>query len=82
MSPQQTTIIEVDAPAAEILRRAEARARSQGETLGAYLQHALPPEVVNGKKTATQAEAWEAFVSGMTALVEANVPSRHSGLCS
>ena len=75
----KTTTIEVDAAAAEIIRRADARARANGETLGAYLQHNLPPEIVNGngQKQATQAKAWDKFVAGMTSLVEASVPSGH-----
>ncbi|HVT82220.1 MAG TPA: hypothetical protein VHM90_16375, partial [Phycisphaerae bacterium] len=70
-------MIEVDAKAAEIIRRADARARANGETLGAYLQHTLPDEVTNGRQQPTQDQAWNAFVAGMTSLVAASVPAGH-----
>jgi hypothetical protein len=77
MVAKQTTTIEVDTVAAEIIRRADLVARSQGETLGTYLRHTLPKEVLNGERVAAQAEAWNAFVAGMTSLVEASVPPGH-----
>ena len=71
-----TTTIEVDTVAADILRRADALARANGETLGSYLEHVLPRNVVNEPRP-LQKEAWENFVRGMTALVEASVPPGH-----
>lgn len=78
MAPQTTTI-QVDTAAAELIKRADARARANGETLGAYLKHALPREVVNGNGTnhAPQSEAWDSFVVGMSSLVKSSVPDGH-----
>jgi len=76
---RNSTTIQVDLAAAEILRRADAHARSQGETLGDYLRHALPQEVTgeSDKHQNSQAEAWAAFVLGMSALVQNSVPAGH-----
>ena len=60
-------MIEVDAQAAEILRRLAQRATAKGETLGAYLSHTLPPDAIETPRPASQRDAWESFVSGMTA---------------
>jgi hypothetical protein len=68
--------IEVDPMAAEIIRRAQARAQSRGETLGAYLQHALPADVVAKKARPSQLDAWNAFVTGMTTLTK-DLPAGH-----
>jgi len=75
MAPQPTTTIEVDATAAEIIRRASAPARSRGETLGTYLQHTLPAEIANGNGATSQAEAWSSFVAGMTSWAKSNLPA-------
>jgi hypothetical protein len=69
--------IEVDAQAAEILRRVSALAEAKGETLGAYLEQVLPAADVPEAENATQAKAWRAFVEGASALVAKTLPSGH-----
>jgi hypothetical protein len=73
----KTTTITVDVQAGEILRRAAALALAKGETLGAYLGHSLPPDVVSEKSSSSQRQAWEAFVKGMTAWSASNLPAAH-----
>ena len=78
--PLTTTTIEVDTVAADILRRADAHARANGETLGSYLEHTLPRNIVDDTPRYSpeeQKEAWDNFVREMTALVEASVPPGH-----
>jgi len=41
----KTTIV-VDTVVADILRRAEAHAQANGETLGSYLEHVFPQDIV------------------------------------
>jgi hypothetical protein len=73
-----TATIEVDLAAAELIRRAQARATARGETLGDYLQQNLPREVVQPEnQVPTQLEAWNAFVAGMTAWGQKNLPPNH-----
>jgi len=77
MPEAQTATIEVDVAAAEIIRRAQAKASALGETLGAWLQHTLPTEVISDEAPPSQLEAWNAFVAGMTAWGEKNLPPGH-----
>ena len=73
------TTIQVDAAAAEVIRRMDAFARANGQTLASYLQRVLPSEIIgkNGVRGPTQAEAWNTFVSRMTSMVAAAVPPGH-----
>ena len=73
------TTIQVDAAAAEVIRRADAFARANGQTLASYLQRVLPSEAVkkNGAHGPSQTEVWDAFVSRMTSLVAATVRRCH-----
>ena len=73
MSAPQTTI-EVDPEAAEILRRIMQRAVARGETLGAYLSHALPPDALDTSRSTPQKEAWDSFVSGMISWSQSHLP--------
>jgi len=77
MAQKNTTTIEVDAQAAEILHRASARARANGETLGSYLRHALPSETGANASTAASRQAWKSFVAGMTQWAEVHLPKSY-----
>jgi hypothetical protein len=68
------TSIEVDAQAAEILRRVSERAKAKGETLGSYLLHALPTDAIEAQPSASQRDAWESFVLGMTTWSKSHLP--------
>jgi|HubBroStandDraft_2_1064218.scaffolds.fasta_scaffold2299661_1 hypothetical protein len=68
------TTIEVDSEAADILRRVMQHAQSMGETLGAFLSHALPPDAMEARRSISQKDAWESFVSGMTSWSHSNLP--------
>jgi len=75
------TTIEVDTVAADILRRADAHARAKGETLGTYLEHVLPSEIVKDTpivddktKSERQWEALDRFFREMSALTASLPP--------
>jgi hypothetical protein len=69
------TVIEVDTQAAELLQRASRRAKARGQTLGAYLAQVLPEDEPDARRAASQRDAWESFVSGMTAWSTAHLPA-------
>ncbi len=67
--------IEVDAAAAEILRRVEKLARANGETLGMYLERTLPADTEGADASRTaQEEAWREFIAKGRALTSRTVP--------
>jgi len=72
--PDQNTMIEVDIEAAEILRRAASQAHARGQSLGAYLRQSLTADAVDQHTALSQREAWDQFIRGMRAHVEASVP--------
>ena len=78
MIDKKITTIQVDAQAAEILQRASARARNNGETLGSYLQHALASDAGAEKTHLSQREAWETFVAGMVQWAKSNLPAGYA----
>ena len=72
----ETTTIDVDPQAAEILRRASETAKAQGRTLGAFLRSNLS-SVGASPSEGRQRDAWPAFVTGMTAWSNAHLPAGH-----